>query len=110
LVNQLSSGNASPLPKPHGVQPGSLGAIIGNFKSVTTRHINHIRHTPSMTIWQRNYYEHIVRDENDSNHIREYIAANPLRWELDRENLNRQGIDEVWQADEDIWFAHIVSD
>ncbi len=39
-------------------------------------------------LWQRNYYEHIIRDEESLNRIREYIANNPLQWDLDRENPN----------------------
>jgi len=65
---------------------GSLGAIVGNFKSVTARRINRIRHTPGAKIWQRNYYEHVIRNEKQLNRIRQYIADNPLRWELDIEN------------------------
>jgi len=37
-------------------------------------------------LWQRNYYEHIVRNENELNRIRQYIMDNPLKWALDREN------------------------
>ena len=37
-------------------------------------------------IWQRNYYEHVIRDENDLLETREYILHNPLKWELDEEN------------------------
>ena len=37
-------------------------------------------------LWQRNYYEHIIRDENDMARIREYIANNPAQWDTDREN------------------------
>jgi REP element-mobilizing transposase RayT len=37
-------------------------------------------------LWQRNYYEHIIRNENELNRIREYIANNPMEWEFDREN------------------------
>ena len=40
--------------------------------------------------WQRNYYEHIVRNEDDLNRIRAYIANNPARWEEDAENPNRR--------------------
>ena len=40
---------------------------------------------PGVPIWQRNYYEHVVRGENELNRIREYIANNPLQWEMDRE-------------------------
>ena len=47
---------------------------------------NERRNTPGVPVWQRNYYEHVVRGEYDLNHIREYISDNPLRWVLDREN------------------------
>jgi hypothetical protein len=40
-------------------------------------------------LWQRNYYEHIIRNEAELNRVREYIQNNPLRWQLDRENPNR---------------------
>ena len=45
----------------HGTDPGSLGAIVQNFKSVTARRINQVRHTPGAPVWQRNYYEHVIR-------------------------------------------------
>jgi len=85
FASSHASGNASPL-LPRGASPDSLGAIIGNYKSVTTRRINAIRHTPGAPVWQRNYYEHIVRDENELNRIREYIVNNPANWEEDEEN------------------------
>lgn len=95
---------------PRGVPPGALGAIVGNFKSVTTRRINKIRHLRGVSIWQRNYYEHIVRDERDLNRIREYITANPALWEMDRENVNCRAGANVWLADEEVWFSQIVAD
>ena len=68
-----------------------LGRLIGTFKTVSTKRINAIRNTPGEPIWQRNYYEHIVRDERALDTIRDYIAANPRRWESDRDNpRNRQ--------------------
>lgn len=73
-------GNVTPLP------PDSLGAMIGNFKSVTTRRINAIRRTQGAPVWQRNYYEHIVRNEKEMERIREYIVNNPANWESDEEN------------------------
>jgi len=80
--------NASPLP-PTGLSPGSLGAIIGNFKSVTTRRINRVRHSPGLRVWQRNYYERIIRNERELNAIRQYIHDNPARWDADEENPAR---------------------
>jgi REP element-mobilizing transposase RayT len=80
-------GNASPLQKkPHGTQPGSLSAIIQNFLSVSTRNINRIRNTPGDRIWQRNYYDRIIRHDDELRKIREYIVNNPLKWELDKDN------------------------
>lgn len=66
-----------------------LAEIIRAFKTFSARRINDMRKTPGFPIWQRNYYEHIVRSENELNRIREYIANNPLQWEMDRENPSR---------------------
>jgi len=63
-----------------------LGAIIGNFKSVVTRRVNRLRGTPGAPFWQRNYYEHIIRDDRSLRAIRRYIRDNPLCWERDRLN------------------------
>ena len=82
--------DASPLPEPPcGSPSGSLGAIVGNFKSVVTRRINRIRKTPGEPVWQRNYYERIIRNERELNAVRQYIRDNPARWAEDRENPNR---------------------
>ena len=91
-------------PRP-GLQPGSLGTVVGTFKSVTARRINRLRRTPSFPVWQRNYYERIVRDERELQHIRAYITANPTRWNLDRENPDRIEARDAWSPDEDQWFA-----
>ena len=66
--------------------PGSLPTIVGSFKAAVTKKINQLRCTPGATVWQRNYYEHIVRGENEIERIREYVANNPLHWAMDREN------------------------
>jgi REP element-mobilizing transposase RayT len=63
-----------------------LSKIIGRFKMVSAKRINILRNTPGMTVWQRNYYEHIIRDEDELSRIREYIVNNPLQWAVDREN------------------------
>ena len=75
------------------VTPGSLGAIVRAFKSAARR-INQIRNTLGQPVWQRDYYEHIIRNEDELNRIRGYIVDNPLRWHLDRENPERVGEDE----------------
>jgi REP-associated tyrosine transposase len=62
---------------------GSLPVIIGSFKSTATKRINEIRKKKFPVIWQRNYYEYIIRNEVDLFNTRKYIEQNPLRWELD---------------------------
>ncbi len=65
---------------------GSIPTIVRSVKSATTRRINERRGTPGVPIWQRNYYEHIIRDEASLNRIRQYIVDNPARWASDPEN------------------------
>ena len=64
----------------------TIPTIIRLFKSITTKRINERRGTRGVPIWQRNYYEHIIRNDDELNQIREYIMTNPLKWEFDREN------------------------
>jgi REP element-mobilizing transposase RayT len=71
---------------PRGPEAGSIGAIIGQFKSITAKRINALRDAPGAPVWQRDYYEHIIRDETSLRRIRAYIAANPQQWTLDGEN------------------------
>ena len=86
--------DVSPLRRrPIGAPAGSLGIIVGNFKSVTARHINRLRRTPGAPVWQRNYYEHVVRDERALDAIRQYIAGNPARWVWDTYNPSATGPD-----------------
>lgn len=70
--------------QPPRLQSGSMGAIIGQYKSIITKRINQIRDTPGFSVWQRNYYEHIIRNENELNRIRKYILNNPANWLNDK--------------------------
>jgi len=63
-----------------------LGRLIGAFKTVCTKRINLMRGTPGAMVWQRNYYEHIIRDEPSMLRIRDYITTNPACWAEDVEN------------------------
>jgi REP element-mobilizing transposase RayT len=64
------------------VQHG-LSEIIRGFKTFSARRINEFRETSGATVWQRNYYDHIIRNDADYNRIAEYIANNPQRWAED---------------------------
>jgi REP element-mobilizing transposase RayT len=64
---------------------GSLGTIVGQFKSAVTKRVSALAGEP-VVIWQRNYHEHIIRDRADLDRIRRYISENPARWPEDPEN------------------------
>jgi REP element-mobilizing transposase RayT len=77
----------------------SIPTIIRGMKSSVTLRINMIRDAPRRPVWQRNYYEHVIRNDTDLKEIREYIQNNPLKW-LEDENhpsnigsLQQQGHD-----------------
>jgi hypothetical protein len=59
---------------------------VRSFKSTVTRAINQVRGAPGGAVWQRNYYEHIIRNERDLQGIRRYITGNPACWPDDTEN------------------------
>ena len=61
-----------------------LSKCIGRFKMVSAKQVNAWRKTPGRSLWQRNYWEHVVRNDRDMQRIREYVRDNPARWELDR--------------------------
>ncbi len=67
-------------------RPGTLATVLRSFKSAATRKINETRGTPGKQVWQRNYYERIVRNEEEFNAIRQYILDKPKNWAKDEEN------------------------
>lgn len=69
-----------------GRKPGALGSLIAGFKSASTKQVNALRGTAGMPLWQRNYFEHVVRNEQDLERVRSYIQANVARWAEDVEN------------------------
>ena len=73
-------------PTPRAPTPNSIGAVMMQFKSIVTKCINTMRDSQGAPVWQRNYYEHIVRNERELEHIRAYIVGNPTRWNVDKEN------------------------
>ncbi len=72
-----------------------LPEVVRAFKTFSARRINELRGTPGVPVWQRNYYEHIIRNAASLERIRTYIETNPERWSLDRENLQRSGMDRL---------------
>ena len=64
----------------------TIGAIIRGFKSSVTKSINISRDTPGMPVWQRNYFERVIRNEKELYGIRGYIRFNSVQWDMDEEN------------------------
>lgn len=93
VVGDRAHGCA-PLQRP----PQTVGAFVAGFKAATTRRINQMRDLPGTPVWQRNYYEHLIRDDAAMARIYNYIATNPFRWHLDVDNPHRLGVDllEEW--------------
>ena len=67
-------------------KPKPLGRLIGAFKTVSTKRINLLRDTEGFIIWQRNYYEHIIRNQQDLELTWLYVESNPAQWGEDDEN------------------------
>lgn len=61
-----------------------LSEIIRALKTFSAKKINKLRDIKGVPVWQKNYFEHIIRDENALNKIREYIINNPINWEKDK--------------------------
>jgi putative transposase len=89
IRDPVGAHRGAPLPVPtpitdpgHARPPRSLGSFVAGFKSIVTKRINHLRGTPGTPVWQRNYYERIIRDHTALSRIRRYILANPAapRW------------------------------
>jgi REP element-mobilizing transposase RayT len=71
----------------------TLGDVVGAFKSITSvEYFRMLKNNQTIILntklWQRNYYEHIIRDDNDLEKIQKYVLENPLKWEFDHENLS----------------------
>ena len=62
----------------------TISDILCSWKSVTTKLVNAEMHTPGNVVWQRSFYDHVVRNEDDFRDVWQYIDNNPKKWELDR--------------------------
>ena len=81
--NDVGARHASPLRLP-------LGIMIGGFKSAVTKRINQLRRTAGQSVWQRNFHDRIIRNEEELYETRKYIRENPKKWELDPENIEKR--------------------
>jgi putative transposase len=65
---------------------GSIATIARSFKSAASKRIHHVLKRPAIQVWQRNYFEHVIRNQDDFNKTSEYIRVNPARWDFDLVN------------------------
>lgn len=83
-INIGKRGNEIP-----GMKAKSISSLVSGYKSVVTKRINQIRSMPGEKLWQRNYWEHIIRNEEEYLRIANYIKNNPLKWYNDKLNGGR---------------------
>ena len=83
----VGAHSCAPLRKTEGEHlyrpPHSLGSFVAGFKAACTTRINTLRNTPGRPLWQRNYFEHVIRDDQDLDAISAYILGNPSLWVTD---------------------------
>jgi len=93
ITRTLLSEEALPAQETHPyAQPirHPLSEVIRAFKSFSAKRINTLRRTTYAPFWQKNYYEHIIRNDRAWNAIAWYIINNPLNWQMDRDNLQNK--------------------
>ena len=83
----IPTGFARKTPTFQNVTAGSLPCVIRSFKSEITKQIRRLKNNPKMQIFQRNFYEHIIRNEAEYAKVCWYITHNPEMWDRDRNNL-----------------------
>ena len=66
--------------------------VVGRFKMNSAKQINTVRQTEGNPVWQRNYFEHIIRDEQSLQRIADYITTNPQHWTTDKNNPDVTGL------------------
>ncbi len=89
-VEASQRAGTSPAPTDQTARP-TLSDMVGAFKSITTdEYIRGVKKSGWLRfdgrLWQRNFYDHIIRDDRELNAIRQYIQNNPAKWEMDRDN------------------------
>lgn len=83
-IDPMQTNQTRPYVKP--IPRHGLPEIVRAFKSFSAKRINRLLRTDGIPVWQRNYYEHIIRNEREMDNITKYIETNPSRWNDDDEN------------------------
>ena len=93
IVIRDSENTGGPGPQRAGYKPApthghALSEVVRGFKTFSARRINQLRNRVGQPVWQRDYYDHVIRNEQTLTAVREYILNNPAKWAEDRENPN----------------------
>ncbi|HEX8245239.1 MAG TPA: transposase [Longimicrobium sp.] len=90
LTGIVGARHASPDAAAARMRPPSVGNVVGSFKSAVSSRINSARGTPGAPVWQRGFFERVLRDDDELLRARRYIVENPLKWYVDEENPLRR--------------------
>ena len=86
IINNKRVQNIEPLQNRYQhILPGSLGSIIRGYKIGVTKWFG--QNTNVEKVWQRLFYDHIIKNDKSLNKIREYIINNPATWNIDENNI-----------------------
>jgi REP element-mobilizing transposase RayT len=88
--NNRTQTRAGLKPAPTNTKCHGLPEIVRAFKTFSSKRINKLQKSPGEPFWQRNYYEHVVRNECDLDEIRKYIVNNPAKWKIDKYYSNQR--------------------
>ena len=87
IINHNLTGGQPSAPTGNINRKHTLSSFVSGFKSIVTKRVNILLNTPRKPVWQRSFYDHIIRNDRSLNAIREYISNNPVNWQLDIDNL-----------------------
>ena len=87
ILIQDENGRVGLEPAP--IKKHLLSEIVRAFKTFSSKGINELRQSLGIVVWQRSFYEHVIRDEQDYHAISEYILNNQAKWESDKENITK---------------------
>lgn len=84
ILSRKTNFSAQPAPTKSTIKRHGLPEVIRGFKTFSARRINQLRCMAGVPVWQRNYYERIIRNEESLQKIRQYIINNPSSWQQDK--------------------------
>jgi len=85
-TRSVANADTASLPNTHAFgapEASSIPTVVRSFKSAVTKLVRKATGNPRIHLWQRNYYEHVIRDEDDFRATSKYIRLNPARWKFD---------------------------